>query len=57
MVGFMVRVVVIDTETTGLSSTKGERSVINIAAVVIIEGQITGETSLVHQSRGKKESV
>ena len=40
----MSRVVIIDTETTGLSPTKGGHRVINIAAVEIIDGALTGKT-------------
>ncbi|MFA0441387.1 hypothetical protein BCU70_10260 [Vibrio sp. 10N.286.49.C2] len=39
----MDRVVVIDTETTGLSPTEGGHRVINIAAVEIVDGVITGK--------------
>ena len=38
----MDRVVVIDTETTCLSSNVGGHRVINIAAVEIIDGKFTG---------------
>ena len=40
----MDRVIVIDTETTGLSPSRGGHRVINIAAVEIIDGKITGNT-------------
>jgi DNA polymerase III epsilon subunit-like protein len=39
----MDRVVVIDTETTGLSPKKGGPRVINIAAVEVIDGVNTGK--------------
>lgn len=54
----MTRVVVIDTETTGLSPLKGGHRVVEIAAIEIIDGQITGQ--LFHSyvnPEGKKSSV
>jgi DNA polymerase III epsilon subunit-like protein len=38
----MDRVVIIDTETTGLSPRKGKHRIVNLAAVEIIDGDITG---------------
>jgi len=40
----MGRILVIDTETTGLSPSKGGHRIINIAAVEIIDGKLTGNT-------------
>lgn len=40
--GAMDRVVIIDTETTGLSPKGGSYRIVNLAAVEIIDGYITG---------------
>ncbi|MGR5554628.1 exonuclease domain-containing protein [Vibrio alfacsensis] len=52
----MKRIVAIDTETTGLSPINGHR-VVNIAAVEIIDGELTGNTFHSYVSpQGKKSS-
>jgi DNA polymerase III epsilon subunit len=53
----MDRVVIIDTETTGLSPRKGKHRIVNLAAVEIIDGDITG--SIFHyflNPEGKKST-
>lgn len=40
----MARHVVVDTETTGLSTIKGRHRVIEIALVEVVNGKLTGNT-------------
>lgn len=53
----MPRIVVIDTETTGLDPHQGNHRVIELAAIEIIDGEITGNSFLCYiNPEGKKSN-